>query len=195
MRPGDEAGHVNEEHLRICASAEWAEYVAGELLPWAGRGLDLGDEALEVGAGPGLVTDLLGEMVTRLVAVEIDPALAAALGRRLDRGNVEVVNADATALPFESGRFSSIACFTMLHHVPSLAMQDRMLAELARVLRPGGFLLGTDGLDTPERRKLHVGDVFVPADPAELPGRLRAAGFASSEVDSRGDRFRFLATR
>jgi SAM-dependent methyltransferase len=185
---------VNEEHLRICASAEWAEYVAGELLPWTSGGLDLGDEALEVGAGPGLVTDLLRQMVPRLVAVEIDPALAAALGRRLDGGNVQVVNADATALPFGSGRFSSIACFTMLHHVASVAMQDRVLAELARVLRPGGCLFGTDGLDTPERRKLHAGDVFVPADPGELPGRLRAAGFASSEVESRGDRFRFLAT-
>jgi ubiquinone/menaquinone biosynthesis C-methylase UbiE len=185
---------VNEEHLRLCASAEWAEYVSGELLPWASKGLDLGDEALEVGAGPGLVTDLLRAMVPRLVAVEIDPALATALGRRLDGGNVEVVNADATALPFESGRFSSIACFTMLHHVPSLEKQDRMLRELARVLRPGGFLFGTDALDTPERRKLHVGDVFVPALPDELPDRLRAAGFASSEVESRGDRFRFLAT-
>jgi ubiquinone/menaquinone biosynthesis C-methylase UbiE len=185
---------MNEEHLRLCASAEWAEYVSGELLPWASKGLDLGDEALEVGAGPGLVTDLLRAMVPRLVAVEIDSALATALGRRLDGGNVEVVNADATALPFESGRFSSIACFTMLHHVPSLENQDRMLRELARVLRPGGFLFGTDGLDTPERRKLHVGDVFVPALPDELPDRLRAAGFASSEVESRGDRFRFLAT-
>jgi hypothetical protein len=75
-----------------------------------------------------------------------------------------------------------------------MAMQDRMLAELARVLRPGGFLFGTDALDTPERRKLHVGDVFVPARPEALTARLGAAGFASSEVESRGDRFRFRAT-
>jgi ubiquinone/menaquinone biosynthesis C-methylase UbiE len=185
---------VNAEHLRICASAEWADYVSGDLLPWAIEGRDLGDEVLEVGAGPGLVTDLLRVLVSRLVAVELDPALAAALGRRLEGSNVEVVNADATALPFESARFPSVACFTMLHHVPSLEMQDRMLGELRRVLRPGGFLVGTDGLETPQRRKLHLDDVFVPVCPEELPARLRAAGFVSTDVEVRGDRIRFVAT-
>lgn len=185
---------MNAEHLRICASAEWADYVSGDLLPWAIEGRDLGDEVLEVGAGPGLVTDLLRVLVSRLVAVELDPALAAALGRRLEGSNVQVVNADATALPFESARFSSVACFTMLHHVPSLEMQDRMLGELRRVLRPGGFLVGTDGLETPERRKLHLDDVFVPVRPEELPARLRAAGFVSTDVEVRGDRIRFVAT-
>jgi hypothetical protein len=83
----------------------------------------------------------------------------------------------------------------MLHHVPTAALQDRMLAELGRVLRPGGLLAGTDGMDTPARRRLHVGDVFVPADPAALRGRLRAAGFADPEVkvDPGADRFRFAA--
>ena len=68
------------------------------------------------------------------------------------------------------------------------------LADRVVTLRPEGFLFGTDGLDTPERRELHIGDVFVPVRPDELPARLTAAGFASSEVESRGDRFRFLAT-
>jgi hypothetical protein len=95
---------VNEEHLRCCASAEWAETVERVLLPWAVGGRGPGDEMLEVDAGPGLVTDAL-------------------------RGRVP--------------------------------------------------------------------DVFLPADPAALPGRLRAAGFADPEVevDAGGDRFRFAATR
>jgi SAM-dependent methyltransferase len=188
---------VNDEHLRFCASAEWAETVERVLLPWAVGGRGLGDVVLEVGAGPGLVTDVLRARVRRLVAVELDGGLAATLGRRLAGSGVAVVRADATALPFAGGRFSAVACFTMLHHVPSVAAQDRMLAELGRVLRPGGLLAGTDAMDTPARRALHVGDVFVPADPAGLPGRLRAAGFADPEVevDAAGDRFRFAATR
>jgi SAM-dependent methyltransferase len=186
---------VNDEHLRFCASAEWAGTVERVLLPWAVGGRGLGDAVLEVGAGPGLVTDVLRMRVPRLVAVELDGELAAALGRRLSGAGLAVVQADATRLPFGGGRFSAVACFTMLHHVPSVAAQDRMLAELWRVLRPGGLLAGTDGMDTPARRRRHVGDVFVPADPAALPRRLRAAGFADPEVeaDPGADRFRFAA--
>jgi ubiquinone/menaquinone biosynthesis C-methylase UbiE len=185
---------VNAEHLRLCASAEWAALVRDELLPWALGDDDLGDDALELGAGPGLVTDLLVERARRLTAVEIDPVLATALETRMAGRTVEVVTADATALPFPAGRFSAAACFTMLHHVPTRGLQDLVLAEAARVLRPGGLLVGTDGEDTPARRALHVGDVFVPSDPAELPARLRAAGFTDVTVDSNGDRFRFRAT-
>ena len=81
----------------------------------------------------------------------------------------------------------------MLHHIPDPALQDRALAEIARVLRPGGLLLGTDGEDTPARRALHDGDVFVPIDPTGLADRLRTAGFVDPVVDSNGDRFRFRA--
>src|ERR671931_819128 len=151
---------MNDDHLRLCASAEWAELVEGVLLPWALGGRDLGDLVLEVGAGPGLVTDVLRRRVPGLVAAELDGPLAAALGRRLAGSNVEVVRADATALPLRGGRFSSVACFTMLHHVPTVGMQDRMLRELRRRLRAGGLLLRRDSLDPPQSRALHLGHAF-----------------------------------
>jgi len=185
---------MTPEHVRLCASAEWGELVERVLAPWVLEGRDLGDRVLEVGAGPGLVTDVLRRRAPWLVAVELDEPLAAALGRRLAGGNVEVVTADASALPFRSGQFSAVAGFTMLHHVPNLSMQDRMLAELRRVLRPGGVLVGTDGTDTPQRRELHLGDVFLPVPPAELPARLAAAGFVDPVVETRDDRIRFAAT-
>lgn len=184
---------MNQAHLELCASAEWAALVGDHLLPWVLDDHELGDDVLEVGAGPGLVTDLLVTLAPRVTAVEIDPALADALRARLPQ--VDVVTGDATALPLPEGRFSAVACFTMLHHIPEPADQDRALAEIARVLRPGGVLLGTDGQDTPPRRALHVDDVFTPIDPARLPGRLRAAGFSDVLVDSDGDRFRFRARR
>jgi SAM-dependent methyltransferase len=129
-----------------------------------------------------------------LTAVEADPDLAAALASRLAGTNVAVVHADATALPFEDGRFSAAASFTMLHHVPSAALQDRLLAEVARVLRPGGVLVGVDSLDRPAWRELHRGDVCVPVDPAGFPDRLRRAGFADVDVRlAETNRFRFVA--
>src|SRR6266540_4030385 len=103
---------MTPEHVRLCASAEWGELVERVLAPWVLEGRDLGDRVLEVGAGPGLVTDVLRRRAPWLVAVELDEPLAAALGRRLAGGNVEVVTADASALPFRSGQFSAVACCT-----------------------------------------------------------------------------------
>src|ERR1700722_4573990 len=143
---------MNDAHLRICASPEWAAFVESELLPWVLAEQDLGDEVLEVGPGPGLTTDVLRRQVPRLTAVEIDERLARSLAGRLAGTNVTVLHADATALPFEDGQFSAATLFTMLHHVPSAALQDRMLAALRRVLRPGGLLAGTDGGETPAPR-------------------------------------------
>jgi SAM-dependent methyltransferase len=185
---------MNKAHLEFCASAEWGRLVEDELLPWVLDGHELGRHLLEVGPGPGLTTDVLRRQATRVTAVELDLDLAAKLAARLAGSNVTVVAGDVTRLPFPAGRFSSAACLTMLHHIPSPALQDAALAELARVLAPGGLLVGSDGLDTPARRDLHVDDVFVPVDPATLEARLRAAGFAHAEVALSGDRLRFAAT-
>jgi SAM-dependent methyltransferase len=186
---------MNEEHMKICSSPEWAEYVENELLPWALGSYDLGDDVLEVGPGPGLTTDVLRRRVAKLTAVEIDPQTAAALAARLTDTNVEVVCADATALPFDEGRFSAVVMFTMLHHVPSPALQNKLFAQVMRALRPGGLFTGTDSIETTARWLLHEGDIYVPVDPSALAPRLDAAGFIDIVVEETGDRFRFLARR
>jgi ubiquinone/menaquinone biosynthesis C-methylase UbiE len=185
---------MNEAHLALCSSPEWARLVEDELLPWVLEGHDLGDELIEIGAGPGLTTDVLRRHAAHLTAVELDVSLADRLASRLAGTNVEVVAADATRLPFPAGQFSAAACLTMLHHIPSAALQDAALAELGRVLRPGGVLVGADGLDTPDRRRLHQGDIFVPVDSGTLADRLRGAGFTEASVEVAGDRVRFAAT-
>jgi SAM-dependent methyltransferase len=190
-----ESKSMNEQHLRLCASSEWAKVVEEEILPWAVGARSLGNTVLEVGPGPGLVTDLLRRMTPSLTAVEIDPTLARALRARLRGTGVEVVLGDGTALPFPDGRFSAATSFTMLHHVPSPDMQDRLLAELCRVLQPGGLLVGVDSVDSSPWRKLHEGDVCVPVPPETLLDRLRAAGYADVEVEVSEHRFRFAARR
>jgi len=83
----------------------------------------------------------------------------------------------------------------MLHHVPSTTEQDRLFAEVLRVLRPGGLFLGTDAIDTPDLRALHVDDVFVPVDPETLPSRLARAGFVDATAETIEDRVRFRARK
>jgi ubiquinone/menaquinone biosynthesis C-methylase UbiE len=173
---------MNEKHLVLCASAEWAETVQKDILPWALGTRDLGDDVLEVGPGPGQTTEILRTRTPRLTAVEVDEALATKLADKLKGSNVEVVHADGTALPFDDGRFSAATSFTMLHHVPSPAAQDQLLKELRRVLRPGGVLIGVDSVESPEWWDLHVDDTCVPVNPETLPARLEQAGFVEVEV-------------
>jgi predicted methyltransferase len=67
--------------------------------------------------------------------------------------------------------------------VPSVAEQDRLFAQLARVLQPGGVLAGVDSKDNPEFRGMHVDDICVPLDPDTLADRLKHAGFSEVNVD------------
>jgi ubiquinone/menaquinone biosynthesis C-methylase UbiE len=184
---------MNERHLQICASAEWAETVRTEILPWALGNRQLGDDVLEVGPGPGQTTDVLRTRTPRLTAVEVDESLATQLAQRLNGTNVEVVHADGTALPFDNDRFSAATSFTMLHHVPSPSAQDQLLKELHRVLRADGILIGVDSISTPEWLDLHEGDTCVPVDPSTLAARLQSAGFTDIEVEQTERRFRFAA--
>jgi SAM-dependent methyltransferase len=185
---------MNRFHRWFCRSSFWRTAVQDGLMPWALSGLDLGDELLEVGPGPGLTTDLLRTRVPRLTSIEIDPALAEALRRRLAGSNVRVVHGDATRLPFEDGAFSAAVSFTMLHHVPSPALQDRLLGEVRRVLRPGGVFAGTDSLTSLPFRLMHVFDTMVMVDPDQIGARLEAAGFSQVTVRKAKTSFSFRAT-
>ena len=153
---------MNLMHRWLCNSARWKKVVETYVLPWTLEGLSLGSNVLEVGPGPGVSTDLLRSRVPRLTCVEAGRAIADALRRRqLDR-NVRVVWEDATAMSFSDHTFDGDVCFTMLHHVPSAAMQDRLLSEVARVLRPGGIFAGTDSLYRRSSRLPHLfGTVVV----------------------------------
>lgn len=182
---------MNDEHLTFCASDEWREIVRGRILPWALTDIDLGPDVIEVGAGPGVTTDELRLGVERLTAVELDVDLAAALRARLAGTNVEVVQADATALPHDGDRFSGAVSFTMLHHVPTVELQDRLFAELARVLAPAGVLVLSDSVGSDELRAFHAGDTYNPVDPTTLPARLANAGF--SAIDVHANEFGWMA--
>lgn len=186
---------VNQLHLQLLASPDWAKALETELLPWIESAGDLGDHLLEIGAGPGLTTDLLRSRVARVTAVEIDPSLGEPLAERMAGTNVEVIVADATRAGLPSEAYSSAACFSILHHMPTEADQDRLFVELYRLLQPGGIFVGQESLDVPALRKIHEDDTFTPVDPAGLPRRLIAAGFGSTRTEVAGTHFRFRAQK
>lgn len=92
-----------------------------------------GSIILDVGTGHGA---LLGALASEYALVGVDfvfEMLRLAKSRGMD-----VYQADATALPFESNQFDAVVCAEMLQHV---AVQEPVLAELVRVCRPGGAVI------------------------------------------------------
>lgn len=95
---------------------------------------------VEVGAGTGANLDLYPPAVADLTLVEPDPKMSRRLRRRLAGSGrpAVVLEAPAERLPFEDGSFDAAVLTLVLCTVPDPAAA---LAELARVLRPGGRLL------------------------------------------------------
>ena len=123
---------------------------------------------LEIGPGFGATTRVLAERPGELTVLELDHGYCERLRRELPE-RVTIVQGDATAMPFADARFSAVVCFTMLHHLPSPQAQDLLLAEAARVLRPGGRARRhRQPRHETLFRLLHVGDTLVPVAPDGL---------------------------
>jgi SAM-dependent methyltransferase len=192
-RAVDERSGVNRFHRYYCASRGWARLVQTTLVPAVLEGTELGRRVLEIGPGPGLTTEVLAGVAPELTAIEIDPTLATATRARVPA--VRVVQGDATRMPFADGTFSAVVCLTMLHHLPHPEAQNRLFAEVRRVLVPGGVFCGSDN---PGRglkfRLIHLGDNRTVVDPATLGVRLHGAGFEQAQIRT-GSRIVFHAHR
>jgi ubiquinone/menaquinone biosynthesis C-methylase UbiE len=184
---------MNRAHALICSSGWWARTVERELLPWGLKGVELREDVLEIGPGFGATTRVLAKRDGHLSVLELEQGYCERLRRVLGE-RVTVEQGDAAQMPFPDGCFSAVVCFTMLHHLPTAELQDRLLAEAARVLRDGGIFAGTDSLGTGRFFKLlHVHDTLVPVPPDGLPKRLEGAGLADPRVQIGGRSFRFRA--
>ena len=124
---------------------------------WRGtllRGLE--GDVLEVGAGTGLNLPLYPTTVTRLVMSEPDPHMRQRLARKAATetvAQVEVSDATLENLPMPAESFDAVVSTLVLCSVPGL---DAAVAEIYRVLRPGGkfvFLEHVAAEDRPRRLK------------------------------------------
>lgn len=99
------------------------------LVEWSPR------RVLEVGGGPGELSERMQkELGAEVSFLDISPRMVELARAR----GVDAQVGDVQALPFEDGVFDTVVAAWMLYHVPDL---DRGLAEIARVLRPGGALV------------------------------------------------------
>lgn len=183
----------------FCRSGPWQLVARHAVLPWALGGERLSGDVLEIGAGGGAMA--AGVAATfpdaRLTVTDVDEAMVRAARRRLaERPDVRVVPADVTALPFPDASFDVVTSYLMLHHV--IGWREA-LAESARVLRPGGVLVGYDLTRTSLSRLVHRldGSPTLIVSPPELRAGLAAAGFEQVVVRTSvaGHVMRFRAER
>jgi SAM-dependent methyltransferase len=142
---GEWAGQGRQQVWR-----EHADFVNRTLLerwlPAGGLGRILKTDAFDEAVGVGLAP-LLQER-GEVTVMDVSSVILEAVRRRYPA--VETVCADARALPFEDGSFDVVLSNSTLDHFSSLSEVERGLAELHRVLRPGGMLVLTlDNLANP----------------------------------------------
>jgi SAM-dependent methyltransferase len=131
---------------------------------------------LEVGCGPGdMAARVKDELGIEVVALDISPRMVELTRER----GVDARVGDVQELPFEAASFDCAVAAWMLYHVPDL---DRGLAELARVLTPGGRLVAaTNSIDNMHELWSLVGrdrrteDVRLFAESGEEPLRRHFA--------------------
>lgn len=99
-----------------------------------------GARVLELGCGRAEKTRTLAETgrVQEILALEVDAIQHARNLQITDLPRVRFALGGAEAIPAEDGSFDIVIMFKSLHHVP-MGQMDQALAEVARVLRPGGL--------------------------------------------------------
>ena len=158
-------------------------------------GAQPGDRILDLGCGPGFyVAELLEDVGEsgHVVGLDASEAMLAVAERRVEgHQNAAFHQADATSLPAEEASCDRALSVQVMEYVPDV---PAALAELHRVLKPGGTVLVWDvdwaslswHSEDPERmaRMLEAWDRHLvhPSLPSTLTAQLSAAGFANVEM-------------
>jgi SAM-dependent methyltransferase len=139
----DELAHAGQEHLDSLYVAgydkksptDWSEDVA-DLLK---LGIGSGSTVVDLGAGPGGFAEAIAPHVRRVVAVDISPAMVAALRER----GIEAVQAGFLTYQHSGDPPDAVMTRNALHHLPDF-WKVVALARIAAMLRPDGVLLLQD---------------------------------------------------
>lgn len=139
-----------------------------------------GDNVVDIGCGHGRSLASLCEKAVSGCVVGVDPsALMVEIARRRNRrlirtGQCKVVAADAEALPFTDAVFDKALCVHVVYFWPDLAAG---LAEIARVLRPGGRLALVFRTRDDPATQAFPPDIYRFSSGAEMVAALKTAGF------------------
>lgn len=142
------------------------------------------DTLLEIGVGTGALLPDLSRRAAKVIGVDHSPAMLDEARRRLDHaGNsaAELRLGEMTHLPLADGGAGCVVANMVLHHA---ADPQAVLAEITRVLKPGGILVLAD-LARHEREwaREQLADQWLGFEEEELRGWLQGAGLGSIVIE------------
>lgn len=135
----------------------------------------------DLGCGAGWLLETLSPFVARVIGVDASAAMLQAARRRVGGlHNVELRRGQVDALPLDDASLDAALLVLVLHH---LSEPHRAVAELGRVLKPGGRALVLD-MQPHDRAEYHaqMGHVWLGFPPAEIESWLGNAGLESIRV-------------
>lgn len=135
----------------------------------------------DLGCGTGQLTETIAPYVRKVVAVDGSTEMLDAARQRLEGArNVELRQGDLEGLPLDNGELDAAMLSLVLHYSPAPA---RALAEVSRVVRPGGRVLVVDMLphDRQEYQQ-QMGHVWLGFSDRQISRLLTGAGFGDVRV-------------
>jgi ubiquinone/menaquinone biosynthesis C-methylase UbiE/DNA-binding transcriptional ArsR family regulator len=135
----------------------------------------------DLGCGTGRASEAIAPFVARVIAVDASAAMLQAAKKRLQPfDNVDLRRGDLEALPIDDGLLDAATLMLVLHHVTEPA---RALAEVARVLKPGGRLILVDMLPHDrEHYRQQMGHVWMGFAEEQIHRMLGDTGFTHARV-------------
>lgn len=116
---------------------------------------------LEVGCGAGrLLSEIAGRQgIVDIVGLDLSPYFLERAARRLRDRRVRLVHADGMHIPADEGAFDAVIASHYVGHLPA-ALRSVAVAELARVVRPGGHVFVLDHRWHPSPASVHLRECF-----------------------------------
>src|SRR6266480_1670974 len=183
--------HERDYFERIAPT--WDAYVASayevelqerltKLLPWQQE-----MRVLDVGTGTGYIAGMMAPLVGNVIGVDCSPAMLARAGEKMAQEGYEHVSFQegmAERLPLAPGSVDVAMCHMLLHHVVS---PRTVLAELRRVVRPGGYVVIIDAhTHTHHWTPQAFGDLHYGTDLKKLQKHLKALRMNMLQVEDAG---------
>jgi SAM-dependent methyltransferase len=109
-------------------------------------GIDLPNaDILEIGPGTGFYVDLWRKLGVRsITGVDIAPVVAERLSARFPQHTFFQADIGAADAPLETGAFDVVTAFDVMYHIVDESIFEQAIANIARVLRPGGLFMVAD---------------------------------------------------